>query len=282
MAQKKRRFEQLQTVAAAAPQDNRVYTNPVQKQVSEKLDEVGKSLEGKGRTIVYGLAAIAVLAVLIAVFMSWSRRSGAAGQAALGKGIETSQLRVTDVPPPAGTTEKTFKTEKERAEAAISEFQSAADKFGGDIADKAKYFIAVNKIFVDRPAAISELEALAQRSDEIGKMSKFALAQTRVADNKLDEALAMFQDLAKMDDPIVAKDTVNFEIAKIYEKQEKKTEAADIYFNIAKASAEMKDRDGKAITPTQTATDAKERLTDLDPERAKQIPEPTPTSPFGG
>ena len=75
---------------------------------------------------------------------------------------------------------------------------------------------------------------------------------------------------------------MNFEIAKIYEKQGKKTEAADIYFNIAKAASEAKDLDGKPVTQTQTATDAKKKLTDLDPERAKQIVEPTPESPFGG
>ena len=280
MARKKRRFEQLQA-AASAPQDNRIYTNPVQKQVSEKLDEVGKSFEGKGRTILYGIAALVVLAILVTLFLNWNRRASSAGQTALGKAIEISQARISETGTPAGSTAKTYKTEKERGEAAIAEFQSVADKFGGDIAEKAKYFIAVNKLDVDRPAAIQEIEALAGKGGDIGKMAKFALAQVRVNDNKLDEALSIFQELAKMDDPIVAKDTLNFEIAKILEKQGKKTEAVDIYFNIAKAAAEAKDMDGKAVTPTQTATDAKEKLTQLDPERAKQIPEPTPESPFG-
>jgi hypothetical protein len=281
MARKKRRFEQLQA-AAAAPQDSRIYTNPVQKQVSDKLDDLGKSLDGKGKTILYGIAALVVLAILITLFFNWSRRSSGAGQTALGKAIETSQARISETGTPAGSTAKTFKTEKERSEASIAEFQAVADKFGGEVAEKAKYFIAVNKLDVDRPAAILEIEALATKTDEIGKMAKFALAQTRVNDNKLDEAVAIFQELAKMDDPIVAKDTINFEIAKIFEKQGKKTEAVDIYFNIAKAASEAKDMDGKTITPTQTATDAKQKLTELDPERAKQIPEPTPDSPVGG
>jgi hypothetical protein len=284
MAQKKRRFEQLQaaTAAPAAAQDNRIYTNPVQKQVSEKLDEVGKTFEGKGRTILYGLAGLAVLAVLVALFLNWNRKASAEGQAALGKAIETSQARISETGTPAGSTAKTFKTEKERAEASIAEFQNVANKFGGDVGDKAKYFIAVNKLDVDRAAGVQELEGLAAKSDEVGKMAKFALAQTRANDNRADEAITLFQELAKMDDPIVAKDTINFEIAKIYEKQGKRTEAADIYFNIAKAAAEAKDMEGKAITPSQTATDAKDKLADLDPERAKQLPEPALSSPFGG
>lgn len=281
MARKKRRFEQLEA-AAVTPQDNRIYTNPVQKQVSDKLDNLGKNFEGKGKTILYGVAALVVLAILVTLFLNWNRRSSGAGQTALGKAIETSQARISETGTPAGTTAKTFKTEKERAEAAIAEFQIAADKFGGDIAEKAKYFIAVNKLDVDRPAAITEIEGLAKGGGEVGKMAKFALAQVRVNDNKPDEALALFQELAKMDDAIVAKDTLNFEIAKIYEKQGKKAEAVEIYFNIAKTSSEAKDRDGKAITPTQTATEAKEKLTELDPVKAKEIPEPTPDSPFGG
>ena len=278
---RKRRFEQLQA-AAAAPQDKRIYTNPLQKQASERLDEVGKKLEGKGKTIMYGIAALIVLVILVTLFFNWSRASSGKAQTALGKAIETSQAQISETGTPAGATARTFKTEKERAEAAITEFQAVIDTFGGDVGEKAKYFIAVSKLDADRTAAITDLEGMAAGNSDVAKMAKFALAQTRVADNKLDEAVTLFQELEKMDNPIVAKDTLNFEIAKIYEKQGKKTEAADIYFNIAKAASEAKDLDGKPVTQTQTATDAKKKLTDLDPERAKQIVEPTPESPFGG
>lgn len=281
MARKKRRFEQLQA-AAATPQDKRTYTNPLQKQVGERLDEVGKSLEGRGKTILYGIAALIVLVILITLFFNWSRRSSGAAQTALGKAIEISQARISETGAPAGSTTKTFKTEKERGEAAIPEFQAVIDKFGGDVGEKSKYFIAVSKIDVDRAAAVKELEVLAGSTLPTGKMAKFALAQTYVGDNKLDEAVALFQELAKVDDAIVAKDTLNFEIAKIFEKQGKKTEAAEIYFNIAKAASEAKDMDGKAVAQSQTATEAKKKLTELDPERAKQITEPVPESPFGG
>ena len=70
-------------------------------------------------------------------------------------------------------------------------------------------------------------------------------------------------------------------LAQIYQKQGKTTEAADIYFNIAKAASEAKDRDGKPIRMTETATEAKKKLGELDPERAKLIEEPAPVSPFG-
>jgi tetratricopeptide (TPR) repeat protein len=284
MARKKRRFEQLEAASAAAaaePKSKKIYADSFQENVGKKLDEVGKSLEGQGRNILYGLAAVAVLAILIGIFYTWNKRSEAAAQTALGKAIETSQAVVSSSPLPAGSTQKSFKSEKERAEAAIRELQAVSDKFGGAVGEKAKYLAAVNRLSVDRPTAINELDAMSKGSGEVGKLAKFALAQTKAEDGKFDEAIAAYQELAAMSDPIYSKDSINFEIAKLYEKQGKKQEAADIYFNIAKAASEAKDSDGKTVPMTQTAREAKDKLQAIDPDRAKTIQESTPESPFG-
>ena len=284
MARKKRRFEQLQAAATATAEtkDKPLYKDTFQETVGSKLENAGKRLEGQGRNLLYGLAALVVLLIAIGIFYAWNQRSQAAAQAALGKAIETSTAAVSASPPPAGSTEKTFKSEKERAEAAINEFQAVVDKYGGSVGEKAKYFIAVNRLSIDRPAAISELEALAGSNNESGKLAKFALAQAKASDGKTDEAVALYQELAALNDPVISKDSVNMELAKLYEKQGKNQEAADIYFNIANAAAQAKDADGKPIPMSQSARDAKDKLERLDPERAKQIQEPTPESPFGG
>ena len=249
---------------AAAPvsvekKDDRVYADKFQSEFGRKVDDMGKALEGKGKTIAYALAALVVLGIVVFIFYSWNGRSNSAAQAALGKAIETSQAPVSDTPAPAGSTEKTFKTEKERSDAAIAEFQAVVDKFGGAAADKAKYFIAVTKLPVDRQGGIADLESISKESGDVGKMAKFALAQTRVYDGKLDEAAALYQELAGMSDPIIAKDTINFELAKVYEKQDKKQEAADIYFNIAKNASEAKDMDGKARAADHDGSERKGR-----------------------
>ncbi|HEY0429815.1 MAG TPA: hypothetical protein VGC76_18675 [Pyrinomonadaceae bacterium] len=285
MARKKRQVSQ--TVQNPAAQDDKkkiAYQDEFQRNINKKIETVGRKFEGKGKNLLYALAAVAVLAVLIGIFYAWNRRSNAQAQSALGKAIETASAQVTDSPLPAGSTEKTFKTEKERAEAAVNEFQAVADKFGGDVGDKAKYFVAVNKLKLDRPAAVSELETLASKSGEIGKLSKFALAQAKVGDGDLDRAAQLYQELAGMDDSVLAKDSINLALAQVYEKQGKKTEAADIYFNIAKAASEAKDADGKAVPLSQTARTAKDKLAELNPEKAKEIKEPEPdksANPFG-
>lgn len=272
MARKKRRLEPV-AVAATETKPTTRYKDEFQSTVGSKVEELGKSLEGQGRNILYGIGALLVLGILIWIFYAWSSRSDAAGQAALGKAIETSQSRVSETSPPAGSIGKTFKTEKERAEAAIAEFQAVVDTHGGAAGEKAKYFIAVNKMYVDRNAAISELEALSKGSDEVGKLSKFALAQAYASDNKLDQAAALYTELNGMADPIVAKESIQVALADVYEKQGKKQEAATVLFDLVKAASEAKDLDGKPVPLSTTATTAKEKLTQLDPEKAKELPQ---------
>ena len=257
------------------------YQDPFQQNVNARLEGVGKHIEGKGRTILYAVLGIAAIALLAFIIMKWSRRSNGEAQAALGKAVEVSQRRVTDQPVPAGSTDVVYKSEKERGEAAIAEFQSVADKFGGSVGEKAKYFIAVNKLYVDRAAGIAELETVSKSSSDSGKLAKFAVAQTKAEDGKFDEAATIYQELLAMSDAIIAKDSLNFALAKVYEKQSKTKEAADIYFTIAKTANDAKDADGKAVPMTQTARDAKDRLTELDATRAKEIVEAPPESPFG-
>ena len=256
------------------------YQDEFQKDVGGRLDEFASKLEGKGRNIMYGLAALAVLAVLAGIFYTWNRRNHNAAQAALGTAIETSRAFVTDAPVPAGATNKTFKTDKARAEAAIKEFQVVADTYGSPYKDKALYFIAANRMFVDRAAGIKELEAIALGSSETATLSKFALAEANSGEGKLDEAAKFYQELQSMGDAIIPKETIDFALGKIYEKQDKTKEAADLFFGIASTANELKDAEGKPVPLSRTAQEAKERLEQIAPERAKEIKVPDP-SPAG-
>jgi hypothetical protein len=281
MSRKKRRFEELEA-NASKPKEDISYRDPFQEKVGNRVEQIGGKLQGQGRNILYGVGALAVIALLFGIFYLWNSRSNATAQTALGKAIETSQAIVSPSPPPAGSTQKSFKTERERAEASIAQFDDVAQKYGGSVGEKAKYFAAVNRLTIDRPAGIEQLRSLSTSDSNVGKLSKFALAQALADDGKYDEAVPLFQKLADSKDPIVAKETINFDLAKIYEKQGNKQQAADIYFDIAKTASEAKDQDGKPVPMTETERDAKTKLEELDPERAKQIVEPEPQSPFGG
>lgn len=282
MARKKRRFDQAEAPTTAADKAAaQRYKDPFQERLGVKVEEAGKKLEGHGRTILYGIGALVVLGVIVWIIFAWLGRSNAEAQTALGKAIETSQAVISETGPAAGSTEKTFKTQKERSEAAIAEFQAVADKFGGAVGEKARYFVAVNRLFVDRAAGIQELETLAKSGGEVGSLSKFALAQTKSGDGKYDEAAVLYQELASSSDPVVGKDTVNFALAGVYEKQGKKDEAVRVLFDLVKAASEAKDKDGNPVSLGPTAQEAKAKLEELDPAKAKEIPEQAPPSAGG-
>jgi tetratricopeptide (TPR) repeat protein len=281
MARKKRRIEPV-AVATSEPKEKPRYQDKFQQRVGTTIEDAGKKLEGHGRNILYGLAALVVLGIVIWIIYAWSGRSNATAQAALGKAISISESRVTDTPPAAGSTEKTFKTENERAEASVAAFRSVAEKYGGDVGQKAKYFAAVNQLALDRAAAMVELEELAKSNDEVGKLAKFARAQALAGEGKTDEAVAIYQELSGMTDPILSKETIDFELAKLYEKQGKQQEAVGLLFNLVKAASELKDLDGKPVTLSPTAQSAREKLQELDPEKAKEIPEQAPDTSLGG
>ena len=282
MARKKRQVPEQFKAPVREEKGKVFYQDEFQTGVGKKVEEYSNQFAGKSKNILYALAAVGVLALLIGIFYAYNRRANNAAQTALGKAIDTSQTKVSQLPVPAGSGEKVFKTEKERAEASISEFETVANTYGNPAQEKAKYFIAVNRLMIDRPKAIQELEVLSKNSGEVGTLSKFALAQAKTDDGKLDEAAALYSELAKASNPILAKDTINFELAKIYEKQGKTAEAPDLYYNIAKPASEAKDLDDKPVPMSQTAREAQQKLEALNPERAKEIKVPETASPMSG
>lgn len=279
MARKQRFFEPKPT-ASKVEEEKVVHTDVFQKKGVEAVTGATKALEGKGKSILYGLGAIVLIAVIGTVVYNWTKRGDAEGQAALAKAIETSTAPI-NANAVAGSTAKSFKSETDRATAAVKEFEAVAAKFGGSVSEKAKYFAATSKLAIDRNSAIGELEALSKGSGEVATLAKFALAQAKAGDGKADEALALYRELAGLKDSIVAKDTVNFQIAKILEKQGKKDEAVEAYFQIAKSASELKDAEGNAVPLSQSARDAKDKVKALNPDKAKEIPEQAPASPLG-
>ncbi len=279
---RKRRLQEVTNSPAAPEQPKEAvrYEDAFQKTANKQIEEVSKKFEGKGKTLLYVVLGVLAVGLLLYIFSLFSGRSSNAAQAALGKAIETSQAQVTASPIP-NFQGKTFKTEKERAEATITDFQAVVDNYGSPYREKAQYFIATNRLSLDRAAAVTELEGLAKNSGEVGILAKFALAQAYAGDGKNDQAATLYSELAQASDSIIAKDTINFNLAGLYEKQGKKTEAADIYYNIAKVASEAKDADGKAIPMSSTAREAKEKLTSIDAKRAEEIKEAPPEMPAG-
>lgn len=240
------------------------------------LDRFGNLLEGRGRTILYGLAGLVVVGLLVLFFVKWSNRKADEARQALGRAITIATANVGAPLPGADETAQTFNTEQERSQRAIEEFEKVAAKYGDPYRAQSRYFIASNRLALDRPKAITELTELQNSSvPEVAALARFALAQVKESDGKLDEAAQIYSDLARLNGSAITAETANLKLAKVYEKQGKKKEAADLLFNIVDASRKAKDADNKPIAASAAAQEAEDELKKLDPERHAQLPPET-------
>ena len=90
-------------------------------------------------------------------------------------------------------------------------------------------------------------------------------------------AARLYSELAKLNSATVTPETANLRLAKVYEKQGKKKEAADLLFNIVDASRKAKGSDNQPLPQSSAAREAADELQKLDPDRYAQLPPETPS-----
>lgn len=249
------------------------------------FQHLGDRLEGKGRLILYGIAAALFVFLLVGIFRWQSGRRADEAKQALAAAIEVQKAQVSPSPQPSPATQSTsptFPTEQARAEAANQKFQSVVQNYGTPYSDIARYFIAANLLTLDRNRGISELENLSKSGEEdVSSPAKFALAGAYEADGRHDQAANLYRELLNDKNSEYPVETINLRLANVYEKQGKRQEAVDILFRIVEAARKTQGTDGKPARQTLAATDAAQRLQTLDPTRYAQLPpEPPPTLPF--
>ena len=236
------------------------------------LDRVGNALEGKGKTILYALGGVLVVGLLVVFFIKWNNRKNDEARQALGRAIEISSATIS-TGPSLNPTAPTFATEQDRATRAIQEFEKVSAKYGDPYRAEAQYFIATNRLSVDRAKGITELTELSKTGvPEVVALVKFALAQTKESDGKLDEAAQIYTDIVKLNQLTVTPESANLRLAKVYQKQGKKKEATDLLFNLVDASRKAKGKDDKPLPGSSAAREAANELQKLDPTRYAQLP----------
>lgn len=237
------------------------------------FDRIGDRMEGRGRTLLYALAGLAVLALLFGLWSWYSNRRADEARAALGRAFEIAEAPVSQTPPAAGSTTLTFPSERERAQKALDEFQKVAQKYGDPYNDIARFMAATQLLTVERTRGVKELEEIAKGGDrEVAARAKFALAQAREADGQLDAAAALYGELLKDNNPVITPDTLNLRLASVYEKQGKKDEAVAILYRMIETARNAKGKDGKPAPQSEAVGQAADKLETLDPARFAQLP----------
>ena len=246
------------------------------------LDRLGNALEGRGRTILYGLGGLLLAGLLMLFLVNRADKKSNEASAALGRAITISTANIGAPLPGMQASTQTFNSELDRSQRAIEEFEKVAAKYGDPYRSQARYFIATNRLALDRQKGIGELSDLANGGvPEVAALSKFALAQAKESDGKLDEAAQLYSDLAKLNGSSITQETANLRLAKVYEKQGKKKEASDLLFNIVDASRKAKGDDNQPAPVSEAAREAADELKKLDPDRHAQLPPESPASLLG-
>ena len=241
------------------------------------FDRLGSRLEGRGKTILYAIGGVVVLAALVGGWITWSRRKSDEARRAMGRAIAIATTPVSSSAL-AAPNAPSFPSDQERARKVIEEFEKVAAKYGDPYRSEARYFIATNQLYVDREKGMNELAQLTSSGiADVAVLSKFALAQAKEADGKYDEAVLLYSQIAALNSVVLSPETANFRLATVYEKQGKTKEAADLLFQIADNARKAKDKDGLPIPLSEAAREASQQLQKLDPERFNQL---TPESPI--
>jgi tetratricopeptide (TPR) repeat protein len=241
------------------------------------VDRAAHRMEGRGRKVLYGLVALIAVGLIAWAVMAWRGSKANEARQALGHAIQIAETPVVASPVP-GSTAPSFRTEKERAQKAVEEFQKVAANYGGSTGEYARYFSANNQLILDHAKGMSELEALTKSSDrEISALAKFALGQAKEGDTKYEEAAALYNDIIKQSSTVITPDTVNLRLAAVYQKLGKKQEAADILFKMVETARQAKGKDGKPAPQSASVRKAADELERLDPARYAQLtPPPIP------
>jgi hypothetical protein len=240
------------------------------------FDRLGDALEGRGQTILYALGGLVVAALLVIFFVKWSARKNDEARQALGRAISIATATVSSTPS-SNPSDNTFSSEQARSQRAIQEFEKVAAKYGDPYKTEARYFIATNQLSLDRQKGMTELAELGNSNiPEVAALAKFALAQAKESDGKLDESAQLYVALVKLNSPTVTPETANLRLAKVYQKQGKKKEATDLLFSLVDASRKSKGKDELPLPPSSAAREAAIELQKLDPDRYAQLPQEAP------
>lgn len=242
------------------------------------MDRLGDKLEGRGKALLYGIVGVILLAALVGVWLRWSHKKEDEARRAMGRAISIVSAPITPTAL-SDPSNPTFTNERDRAQRAIEEFQKVAAKYGEPYRSEAQYFIATNQLTLDRAQAMATLLELTKSNNkDVATLAKFALAQAKEADGSLDEAVQIYRDLASAGGTIVTPESANLRLALVYDKQNKKTEAADLLFNIVDAARKLKDSEGNPIPESGAAREAGKELQRIDPGRYALLNPEVPNS----
>jgi tetratricopeptide (TPR) repeat protein len=183
--------------------------------------------------------AIGAGVILAVILVSWWIRESRNGKAsvALGKAIESYSAPLRPAGTPPDPEALSFANEAERASAAHALFEQVANQYGLTRSGQAaRYLAALTAIDMGDPkGGEAELKQVADfRNRELASQAKLTLANFYRNTGRQPEALKLYQELADHPTALVAKPTVEIQMAALYQSMNQPAEATKIYSQLLK------------------------------------------------
>lgn len=191
-------------------------------------------IETKSREVTLAIVALGVVAVIAIGYFVWRDRTESHAHALLADAMTVEEARIG--PPAAPGTPNpglSFTTERERAQAALTKFKTAADAYPSTSAGIfARYQQAALSVEVDTPAAAAAAyqEVIDRAGSGIyGQMARLGLAEAQARAGQYDQALKAFSDLSQKKDGPLPVDGILMQLGRTYLEAGKRTEAQQTF-----------------------------------------------------
>jgi TolA-binding protein len=191
--------------------------------------------EARRRESTYIMAALAVVGVLAAGYFVWHERVESKAHALLAQALVVQSARVgaPAAPGQPGAGGLSYLTERERAQAAVAKFKSAADAYPStDAGIFARYQEGATWTYLGSPAqAISAYQQVIDRAGDsiYGQMARLGLAQAQALDGKYEQAINGFKELAQRKDGPLPVDGILMQLGKAYLDAGKRADAQQTF-----------------------------------------------------
>lgn len=193
----------------------------------------------KRKTIILTSGIVAVLVLLVAGGGYYVAHQGQKAKDELSVALRIYHAPVI----PAGTDatmipagEFSFKTESEKHQKALAEFQKVSNAYGSRPVGKiAKYYTALSMQALGRNnEAIAILEPLSRDRSDYGVLGRVALAQIYEVSGNLPKATDAYRQVVDSNSPLAPKNINLMHLAQLYEQQNKTSDATKIYQQVVK------------------------------------------------
>jgi tetratricopeptide (TPR) repeat protein len=203
------------------------------------VEEIRDFFVQKKRQILNGILVGGLIASGVFGFYYYSAHENEKAKDQLSQALKIYQapLAVAGQPQNSNSADEfSFKTSNEKYERAVTEFQKIAKDYPSRPSGKiARYYagLCLNSLN-RRTEAIALLIPLSKEKSDYGALALSALAAAYESSGDLAKSIETFQQIINRGSPVTPKNVNLMHLARLYEEQNKTTEAAKTYQQIVK------------------------------------------------